>query len=131
MSRTRLAVVTAVDGSLTNWAPVPGYGSTAGNTDGNRTLTNEVLSMVLTNGNTQLVVSGRFRKRHPAPPRSVMVELEPFSRHADELRAEFPSLVPESCVRAGSVLEEVPTRTTGNGGPQPRGPGVPVLSRST
>src|SRR3712207_1829674 len=60
VSRTRLAVVTAVDGSLTNWAPVPGYGSAAGNTDGNRTLTNEVLSMVLTNGNTQLVVSGRF-----------------------------------------------------------------------
>src|SRR3712207_4869459 len=60
VSRTRLAVVTAADGSLTNWAPVPGYGSTADNTDGNRTLTNEVLSMVLTNGNTQLVVSGRF-----------------------------------------------------------------------
>ncbi|SDM64494.1 PKD repeat-containing protein [Geodermatophilus siccatus] len=60
VSRTRLAVVTAVDGSLTTWAPVPGYGSTAGNTDGNRTLTNEVLSMVLTNGNTQLVVAGRF-----------------------------------------------------------------------
>ena len=39
---------------------VPGYGPTAGNTDGSRVLTNEVLSMVLTKGNTQLVVSGRF-----------------------------------------------------------------------
>ena len=60
VSRTRLAVVTAADGSLTNWAPVPGYGPTAGNTDGSRVLTNEVLSMVLTKGNAQLVVSGRF-----------------------------------------------------------------------
>ncbi|WP_162529906.1 DUF4332 domain-containing protein [Nocardioides caldifontis] len=32
-----------------------------------------------------LAASGRFRKRHPAAPRSEMVELAPFSRHAEEL----------------------------------------------
>jgi PKD repeat protein len=75
-SRTKLAAVSAAAGALQPWAPVPGYGSTAGNTlplfDGNgqpiagtrspsnNQVSNEVLAMALTGGGTQLVVSGRF-----------------------------------------------------------------------
>jgi PKD repeat protein len=59
-ARTRLAAVRAADGSLLPWAPQPGVGSTAGNSDGQRGTSNEVMSMVLTGGGNQVVASGRF-----------------------------------------------------------------------
>ncbi|HEV3398128.1 MAG TPA: LamG domain-containing protein, partial [Actinomycetes bacterium] len=70
-SRNRLAQVRADNGALTGWWPHPGYGSTAGNTNGNRTMTNEVLSMVLTNNETQLVVAGRFDGMNGQPATGV------------------------------------------------------------
>jgi PKD repeat protein len=52
VSRTRLAAVSAATGALLPWAPVPGAAATAGS--------NEVLSLVVTGGGTQVVVAGRF-----------------------------------------------------------------------
>ncbi|MGY1814265.1 PKD domain-containing protein [Blastococcus sp. SYSU D00820] len=60
VSRTRLAAVSATNGALQSWAPVPGVGSTAGNEDGNRGTSNEVLAMVITSNPSQVVVGGRF-----------------------------------------------------------------------
>src|SRR4051794_21051442 len=60
VSRTRLAAVTAADGSLLPWAPVPGVGSTAGNTDGNKATSDQVMALVVTGGGSQVVASGRF-----------------------------------------------------------------------
>jgi len=53
VSRTRLAAVTAADGALLPWAPVPGAAAV---THGN----DQVMSLVLTLGGTQVVASGRF-----------------------------------------------------------------------
>ncbi|MGY1595207.1 PKD domain-containing protein [Geodermatophilus sp. SYSU D00708] len=52
VSRTRLAAVSASNGALQSWAPRPG----AAATDGSDT----VLSLVVTNGGTQVVAAGRF-----------------------------------------------------------------------
>jgi PKD repeat protein len=60
VSRSRLAAVRAADGSLLPWAPVPGVGSTAGNSNGAKGTSDQVMTMVLTNGGTQVVVGGRF-----------------------------------------------------------------------
>src|SRR3954447_15701769 len=60
VSRARLAAVTAADGSLLPWAPVPGVGSTAGNTDGNKATSDQVMALVVTGGGSQVVASGRF-----------------------------------------------------------------------
>jgi hypothetical protein len=60
VSRSRLAAVSAADGSLLPWAPVPGVGSTAGNTDGAKGTSDEVTALVVTGGGNQVVASGRF-----------------------------------------------------------------------
>ena len=76
VSRSRLAAVNSADGRLLPWAPVPGPGSTSGNTlplhDANNIpipntrdarndqLSTDVLAMVLTNNGTQVVAAGRF-----------------------------------------------------------------------
>ena len=60
VSRSRLAAVTASNAGLLPWAPVPGVGPTSGNRDGNPSTSDQVLGMVLTSGDTQVVVSGRF-----------------------------------------------------------------------
>jgi PKD repeat protein len=53
VSRTRLAAVAAAGGALLPWAPVPGRANTSSGND-------QVLSLVLTGGGTQVVASGRF-----------------------------------------------------------------------
>ncbi|UOX99768.1 PKD domain-containing protein [Blastococcus sp. PRF04-17] len=53
VSRTRLAAVAAADGSLLPWAPVPGPAAT---TTGN----DQVMSLVITGGGSQVVAAGRF-----------------------------------------------------------------------
>ena len=63
--RNRLAAVRASDGGLLPWAPVPGVGSTAGNTlpnqpEHNKQTTNDVRAVVLTNNGSQVVVGGHF-----------------------------------------------------------------------
>src|SRR3954451_18217212 len=66
VSRTKLAAVSAVDGSLLPWAPVPGPGSTASNREPGKTAAQEatlnydVLSLVITGGGNQVVAAGRF-----------------------------------------------------------------------
>jgi PKD repeat protein len=60
IARTRLAALSAGDGSLLPWAPVPGVGSTAGNSDGNTATSNEVMALVVTGGGDQVVAAGRF-----------------------------------------------------------------------
>jgi PKD repeat protein len=60
VSRSRLAAVSAADGSLLPWAPVPGVGSTAGNSNGSTGTSDEVLSLVVTGGGSQVVAAGRF-----------------------------------------------------------------------
>jgi PKD repeat protein len=52
VSRTRLAAVSASNGALLPWAPVAGAAATNGS--------NEVMALVVTNGGTQVVASGRF-----------------------------------------------------------------------
>jgi PKD repeat protein len=67
VSRSRLAAVSPT-GALLPWAPVPGVGPTSGNrlppelggNTRNSQTSNEVKSLVLTNGGTQVVVSGNF-----------------------------------------------------------------------
>jgi len=64
-SRTSMAAVSAVDGALLPWAPVPGVGSTAGNDlpdndPRNSATSTEVMAMVVTDGGSQVVVGGRF-----------------------------------------------------------------------
>ena len=59
VARQRLAAVRASDGLLLPWAPVPGVGSTAGNSNGNTATSNVVLALVVTPGN-QVVAAGRF-----------------------------------------------------------------------
>ena len=59
-ARNRLAAVRASDGALLSWAPQPGVGSTAGNRDGNKATSNDVMAMVLAGPNGQVVVGGRF-----------------------------------------------------------------------
>ncbi len=64
VSRSRLAAVTPA-GALLPWAPVPGVGPTDGNRlpdnpTRNAQTTNEVKSLVITNGGSQVVVSGNF-----------------------------------------------------------------------
>ena len=64
-SRTRLAAVSAHNGALLPWAPVPGVGPTSGNRlpddpVANSKTSNNVLAMVVTGGGNQVVVAGRF-----------------------------------------------------------------------
>ncbi|KQS68792.1 PKD domain-containing protein [Modestobacter sp. Leaf380] len=64
VSRSRLAAVTTA-GALLPWAPVPGVGPTSGNSlpdnpTRNAQTSNEVKSLVVTNGGSQVVVSGHF-----------------------------------------------------------------------
>jgi PKD repeat protein len=51
-SRTRLAAVSASNGALLPWAPVPGAAATDGS--------NEVMALVVTGGGNQVVAAGRF-----------------------------------------------------------------------
>ncbi|MEU2350287.1 PKD domain-containing protein [Modestobacter sp. NPDC049651] len=60
VGRNRLAAVRASDGGLLAWAPQPGVGSTAGNSDGSTATSNQVMGMVLTGNGSQVVVAGRF-----------------------------------------------------------------------
>ncbi|WP_448625444.1 PKD domain-containing protein [Geodermatophilus sp. URMC 64] len=60
VSRSRLAAVRAADGALLPWAPVPGVGSTAGNSDGNKATSDQVMSLVVTGNGSQVVAAGRF-----------------------------------------------------------------------
>jgi PKD repeat protein len=65
VARDKLAAVNAANGALLPWAPVPGVGSTAGNTlpnspEHNAQTTNDVRAMVLTNNASQVVVAGHF-----------------------------------------------------------------------
>ena len=66
IARDRLAATRVSDGAVLPWAPVPGVGPTSGNTypgnpDGlNQQTSRDVLSMVLTDGGSQVVVAGRF-----------------------------------------------------------------------
>ncbi|MGY1615770.1 hypothetical protein ACI797_03415 [Geodermatophilus sp. SYSU D00691] len=60
VSRSRLAAVSAGDGSLLPWAPVPGVGPVEGNRDGNTATSNVVEALVVTGGGTQVVAGGRF-----------------------------------------------------------------------
>ncbi|MGY1595206.1 PKD domain-containing protein, partial [Geodermatophilus sp. SYSU D00708] len=60
VSRSRLAAVSAADGSLLPWAPVPGIGSTAGNSNGSKGTSDEVTALVVTGGGAQVVAGGRF-----------------------------------------------------------------------
>ncbi len=64
VSRSRLAAVSAADGSLLPWAPVPGVGSTAGNTlpnnpTGNAKTSDAVLALTVA-GTGQVIAGGRF-----------------------------------------------------------------------
>ncbi len=52
VSRTRLAAVSASNGALLPWAPVPGAAATDGS--------NEVMALVVTGGGNQVVAAGRF-----------------------------------------------------------------------
>jgi PKD repeat protein len=60
VTRTRLAAVTAADGALLPWAPLPGVGSTKGNTNGATGTSDQVMALVVTGGGTQVVAAGRF-----------------------------------------------------------------------
>ncbi|WP_051683829.1 PKD domain-containing protein [Blastococcus sp. URHD0036] len=59
VSRSRLAGVSAVDGSLLPWAPVPGVGSTAGNSNGAKGTSDAVLALTVAS-NGQVIAGGRF-----------------------------------------------------------------------
>jgi PKD repeat protein len=59
VSRSRLAAVRASDGGLLPWAPVPGVGSTAGNTDGNTNTSDQVMALTVASTG-QVVAGGRF-----------------------------------------------------------------------
>jgi PKD repeat protein len=63
-SRTSLAAVSAANGQLLPWAPVPGVGSTAGNSlpdkNKNQLTSTEVMALVVTGGGSQVVAGGRF-----------------------------------------------------------------------
>lgn len=59
-ARARLAAVSASTGALQPWAPVPGVGSTAGNTNGNTSTSDAVRALVVTGGGTQVVAAGSF-----------------------------------------------------------------------
>jgi PKD repeat protein len=78
VARIRLASVSASDGSLLPWAPVPGVGSTDGNTDGNTATSNEVMALVVTGGGNQVVAGGRFDTMNGAKATGVTA-LDPVS----------------------------------------------------
>ncbi|MGY1741765.1 MULTISPECIES: PKD domain-containing protein [unclassified Blastococcus] len=59
VSRSRLAAVSAADGSLLPWAPVPGVGSTAGNTNGAKGTSDAVLALTVASTG-QVIAGGRF-----------------------------------------------------------------------
>jgi PKD repeat protein len=59
VSRSRLAAVRASDGSLLPWAPVPGIGSTAGNTNGSTGTSDAVLALTVASTG-QVIAGGRF-----------------------------------------------------------------------
>ncbi|MEU2350286.1 PKD domain-containing protein [Modestobacter sp. NPDC049651] len=60
VTRTRLAAVKTSDGSLLPWAPLPGVGSTAGNSNGNKATSDQVMALAVTGGGNQVVAAGRF-----------------------------------------------------------------------
>ena len=59
VSRSRLAAVSAADGSLLPWAPVPGVGSTAGNSNGATGTSDAVLALTVASTG-QVIAGGRF-----------------------------------------------------------------------
>ncbi|TFV90712.1 PKD domain-containing protein [Blastococcus sp. CT_GayMR16] len=64
-ARNGLAALSAADGSLLPWAPQPGVGSTSGNRVPNNPALNastsdDIMSLLLTSGDTQVVAAGRF-----------------------------------------------------------------------
>ncbi|MGY1805395.1 PKD domain-containing protein [Blastococcus sp. SYSU D00922] len=65
LKRNGLAALSAADGSVLPWAPMPGVGSTSGNRVPNNptlnaTTSDDITSLVLTNGGSQVVAGGRF-----------------------------------------------------------------------
>ena len=58
VSRTRLAAVTAADGALLPWAPVPGVGRPPATATATRD--QRRMALVVTSGGTQVVAAGRF-----------------------------------------------------------------------